>query len=61
MNAELIIEATPKNIIIVNMVEPEENDMQDVIDFLTSVCARQYGKGSAKNKAQEKAKRLFED
>ena len=61
MNAELIIEATHKNIIIVNMVEPEENDMQDVIDFLTSVCARQYGKRSAKNKAQEKAKRLCED
>lgn len=61
MNAELIIAASPKNIIIVNTIEPEHNDMQDVIDFLTSVCARQHGKRSAKNRAKEKAKQLCEE
>ena len=59
MNADLIIAATPKDIIIVNHVEPESNDAQDIIDFLTSVCARQYGKRSARNRASEKAKRLL--
>lgn len=61
MNAELIMAASPKNIIIVNAVEPETNDMQDVIDFLTSVCARQHGKRSAKNRAVEKAKQICEE
>ena len=59
MDAELIMAASPKNIIIVNAVEPETNDIQDVIDFLTSVCARQHGKRSAKNRAVEKAKQIF--
>lgn len=61
MNAELIIAAISKNIVIVNAVEPETNDMQDVIDFLTSFCARQYGKRSAKNRAKEKAKQTCEE
>ena len=61
MNAELIIAASSKNIVIVNAVEPETNDMQDVIDFLTSVCARQYGKRSAQNRAKEKAKQICEE
>lgn len=60
MNAELIIAASPKEFIIVNRVEPENNDIQDIIDFLTSVCARQYGKRSAKNKASKKAQELLE-
>lgn len=61
MNAELIIAASPKKFIIVNQVEPENNDMQDIIDFLTSVCARQYGRRSAKNRANKKAQELFSD
>ena len=61
MNAELIIAASPKNIIIVNAVEPETNDIQDVIDFLTSIYDRHPGKRSAKNCAKEKAKQICEE
>lgn len=58
MNAELIIAASSKNIVIVNAAEPETNDMQDVIDFLTSVCARQYGKRSAKTEQKRRLSRF---
>ena len=61
MNAELIIAASSKNIVIVNAVEPETNDMQDVIDFLASIYARQYSKRSAQNRAKEKAKQICEE
>lgn len=60
MNAELIMAASPKEIVIVNQIEPEENDIQDVVDFLTSIYARQYGKRSAKTRAKEKAKQIME-
>lgn len=61
MNADLIIAASPKNIVVMNEVEPEENDVQDIVDFLYSVCARRYGKRSAKNRAERKAKELMEN
>lgn len=61
MNADLIIAASPKNIIVMNEVEPEENDVQDIVDFLYSMCARRYRKRSAKNRAVRKAKELMEN
>lgn len=52
MNAELIESAYPGEIIVSTEIEPEYNDIQDIIDFMTSFCARQYGRRSAKNKAK---------
>jgi len=59
MNAELIIAASNKDIIIANNNEPEYNEVQDVIDFMTSFYDRQHGKSSAKNRAKKEADKLF--
>lgn len=59
MNAELIISASNKDIIIANSNEPECNEVQDVIDFMTSFYERQHGKRSAKNRAKKEAHKLF--
>lgn len=59
MNAELIIAASNKNIITANSNEPEYNEVQDVIDFMTSFYDRQHGKSSAKNRAKKEADKLF--
>lgn len=59
MNADLIIAASPKNILIAVDIEPENNDAQDIIDFMTSVCARQYGRRSARNRAVRETERLL--
>ena len=61
MNAELIIAASNKNIIIANSNEPEYNEVQDVIDFMISFYERQYGKSSAKNRAKKEAEKLFNE
>ncbi len=61
MNAELIIAASNKNIIIANSNEPEYNEVQDVIDFMTSFYDRQHGKRSAKNRAKKEADKLFNE
>ena len=59
MNAELIIAASNKDIIIANSNEPEYNEVQDVIDFMTSFYDRQHGKSSARNRAKKEANKLF--
>lgn len=59
MNAELIIAASNKNIIIANSNEPEYNEVQDVIDFMTSFYDRQHGKSSARNRAKKETDKLF--
>lgn len=61
MNANLIISAYNGEIIITNNTEPEYNEVQDVIDFMTSFFARQYGKKSAKNRAKQETKRLLKN
>lgn len=61
MNAELIIAASNKNIIIANSNEPEYNEVQDVIDFMTSFYDRKYGKRSAKNRAKKEADKLLNE
>lgn len=54
MNAELIIAASNKDIIIANSNEPEYNEVQDVIDFMTSFYDRQHGEKSAKIEPKKK-------
>jgi predicted site-specific integrase-resolvase len=42
-----------RKIIVVNDAECKDDLVQDMIDVLTSFCARLYGRRSAKNKAQK--------
>ena len=49
-----------KKIIIINKTEMKDDLMQDFVDVVTSMCARIYGKRSAKNKAQKALKAISE-
>lgn len=45
------LNAQDRNIIVINDTENKEDLVQDFIDVITSMCAKIYGKRSAKNKA----------
>lgn len=52
INADLIIAATPKEVLVADNSEPTQDDVSDIIDFMTSVCARRYGRRSARSRAK---------
>jgi putative resolvase len=53
--AEMIaatLEATGRQLVIVNQTEFKDDLVQDFVDIVTRMCARIYGKRAAKNRAQ---------
>lgn len=59
MNTELVesaLQAQGRNIIYLNDNETGDDMVQDIVDFMTSVCARMYGKRGAKNRAEKALK-----
>lgn len=53
--------ASNREIVIINKSELKNDLVQDFVDVVTSMCARIYGKRSAKNKAQKALKAIDED
>jgi putative resolvase len=49
---ESALTAANRKVVIVNDTEMNDDLVQDMVDVLTSFCARLYGKRAAKNKAQ---------
>jgi len=49
-----------RNILVINETEQDMDLVQDFIDVVTSMCARIYGKRSAKNKANKALKAMEE-
>ena len=49
-----------RNILVINETEQDMDLFQDFIDVVTSMCARIYGKRSAKNKANKALKAMEE-
>jgi predicted site-specific integrase-resolvase len=49
---ESALTAANRKVVIVNDSEMKDDLVQDMIDVLTSFCARLYGKRAAKNKAK---------
>lgn len=49
---ESAMAASGRKVVIVNDTEMKDDLVQDMIDVLTSFCARLYGKRAAKNKAK---------
>jgi len=47
------LKASNRKIIIINETECKDDLVQDMIDVLTSFCARLYGRRSAKNRAKK--------
>jgi predicted site-specific integrase-resolvase len=48
---EAALNATGRRLIVVDAGEMKDDMVQDMIDVLTSFCARLYGRRSAKNRA----------
>ncbi|MGW1190290.1 IS607 family transposase [Streptomyces sp. NPDC002559] len=56
MNVELIeaaLSATGRRLVVLDDGEVEDDLVQDIVDVLTSFCARLYGRRSAKNRARK--------
>ena len=50
---EAVLAAHGRMLVVVNKDELKDDLVQDMIDVLTSFCARLYGNRSAKNRAQK--------
>ena len=50
---EALLSASGRRIIVVDETEMKDDLLQDMIDVLTSFCARLYGRRSAKNRAKK--------
>ena len=50
---EAALEAGGRKLIVINETALQDDLMQDVVDLLTSLCARLYGRRSAAHKAQK--------
>ncbi|KPI18544.1 hypothetical protein OK006_10302 [Actinobacteria bacterium OK006] len=56
MNVELIeaaLSATGRRMVVLDDGEVEDDLVRDMIEILTSFCARLYGRRSAKNRAKK--------
>lgn len=56
MNVELIeaaLSATGRRLVVLDEGEVDDDLVQDIVDVLTSFCARLYGRRSAKNRAKK--------
>lgn len=56
MNVELVeaaLSATARRLVVLDEGEVEDDLVQDIVDVLTSFCARLYGRRSAKNRARK--------
>jgi putative resolvase len=56
MDVELVeaaLSATGRRLLVLDDGEVENDPMQDMVEVLTSFCARLYGRRSAKNRARK--------
>jgi predicted site-specific integrase-resolvase len=53
---EASLQATNRKILVINEMECKDDLVQDMIDILTSFCARLYGRRSAKRRAKKALK-----
>jgi len=55
---EALFKASGRRIVVIDESEMKDDLVQDMIDVLTSFCARLYGRRSAKNKAKRAIKEI---
>ena len=58
---EAALESAGRKLHVMNKTESKADLVQDFIDVVTSMCARIYGKRSAKNKAKRALEAVNED
>ena len=64
MNVELTrkaLQAAGRDVIVVDEAELDDDLVADMVDVLTSFCARLYGRRGAKNRAVAAAKKITKD
>jgi predicted site-specific integrase-resolvase len=57
---ESALAAQGRKIVVMNQEEVKDDLVQDMIEVLTSFCARLYGRRSAKNKAKKAIEAIHE-
>lgn len=57
---EAALESAGKQLVVVNETEKQDDLVQDFVDVVTSMCARIYGRRSAKNRAKKAIKAASE-
>ena len=57
---EAALAATGRKLVVIDSTEMKDDLVQDMIDVLTSFCARLYGRRSAKNKAKKAIESIHE-
>lgn len=57
---EALLGASGRRLIVANESEMKDDLVQDMVDLLTSMCARLYGRRSAKNRAKRAMKAIKE-
>lgn len=55
---EAALAASGRNVVVVDPAEMKDDLVRDMVDVLTSMCARLYGKRSAKNRAERALKAM---
>lgn len=55
---EALLESSNRRLVVIEKTEMKDDLVQDMIDVLTSFCARLYGRRSAKNRAKKALKSL---
>ncbi len=58
---EAVLAASGRRIIVVDPTEMKDDLVRDMVDVLTSMCARLYGKRAAKNRAERALKAMEKD
>ena len=58
---ESALAAQGRRLVVVDRGETTDDLVQDMIDVLTSMCARLYGRGSARNRAEKALKAASEE
>ena len=57
---EAALAAQGRKLVVIDPTEVKDDLVQDMIEVLTSFCARLYGRGSAKNKAKKAIEAIHE-
>jgi putative resolvase len=52
-SSEAALQATGREVIVVDATERKDDLVQDVVAVLTRLCARLYGRRAAKNRAEK--------
>jgi putative resolvase len=57
---EAALSASGRKLVVIDTTEMKDDLVQDMIDVMTSMCARLYGRRAARNRAEKAVKAMAE-